>query len=413
MKSKNGISLIVLVITVIVMVVLAGAIILTLNNSGIIQKASDAVDKTNEATIKEVAQLGWAEAYAEHGANQAKLEEGVKNALEKNNINVDEYAINVTTSGVTIKAKKDMWVKEGFTVVKGDKVLKIGETINYKAGVSSYTAGWKVLGADEEGNLLIMSAGDVSSKFLGDDTYSDIEKARQDWLNGPSLLDAECEPYGKGEGVVGVARSITVEDVNSVTGYDPETAKYGEGQLYQYGNVVTYSYSTTENKTNPEYTSVVTGSTPKALSNAHTKGFYYYNEKTGTLEHITDLATGERGKAFAELTSNYYYYYAPDLSTINATDNKEAFEMIFGTYDEDMGMYSSYYWLASPYVCTNPDAANFGLRFVEDGSVSNYSLWSSNGNSYYSVIGVRAVVTLASDIQITEKTAEGWNYIVN
>ncbi len=47
MQKKKGISLIVLVITIIVMIVLAGAIVLTLSNSGIINKSSEAVFKQN------------------------------------------------------------------------------------------------------------------------------------------------------------------------------------------------------------------------------------------------------------------------------------------------------------------------------------------------------------------------------
>ena len=131
MQKKKGISLIVLAITIIVMVILAGAIILTLNNSGIIQKATDAVDKTNAATIKEVAQLGWAEAYVEYGADLAKLKEGVKNALSKNNINVNEYKIEVTTDGVIIE-KIDValnhfgTIPEGATYTKADGAILSG-----------------------------------------------------------------------------------------------------------------------------------------------------------------------------------------------------------------------------------------------------------------------------------------------
>ena len=55
MQKKKGISLIVLVITIIVMIILAGSIILTLSNSGIINKANEAVGSTNEAQIQEMA----------------------------------------------------------------------------------------------------------------------------------------------------------------------------------------------------------------------------------------------------------------------------------------------------------------------------------------------------------------------
>ena len=47
MKRNKGISLIVLVITIIVMIILAGSIILSLSNNGIIGKANEAVDASN------------------------------------------------------------------------------------------------------------------------------------------------------------------------------------------------------------------------------------------------------------------------------------------------------------------------------------------------------------------------------
>ena len=53
MQKKKGISLIVLVITIIVMIILAGSIIITLSNSGIINKANEAVDLTNDKQMQE------------------------------------------------------------------------------------------------------------------------------------------------------------------------------------------------------------------------------------------------------------------------------------------------------------------------------------------------------------------------
>jgi len=60
--NKSGISLIVLVITIIVMIILASAIIITLSSNGIIGKANTAVEDMNEAQIKEVITLAWSEA---------------------------------------------------------------------------------------------------------------------------------------------------------------------------------------------------------------------------------------------------------------------------------------------------------------------------------------------------------------
>ena len=61
MKTKRGISLIVLVITIIVMIILATAIILSLNSSGIIGKANEAKTKSDIANAKNVVALARAE----------------------------------------------------------------------------------------------------------------------------------------------------------------------------------------------------------------------------------------------------------------------------------------------------------------------------------------------------------------
>ncbi|MDD2627745.1 MAG: hypothetical protein PHD20_02540, partial [Clostridia bacterium] len=58
MKNK-GISLIVLVITIIIMLVLAGAIILSLQSSGIIGKADEAVRKSNIANRQQAINLAY------------------------------------------------------------------------------------------------------------------------------------------------------------------------------------------------------------------------------------------------------------------------------------------------------------------------------------------------------------------
>jgi len=399
MQRKKGISLIVLVITIIVMIVLAGAIILSLNNSGVIGKANQAVKNTDEATLKELVQMAWAEAYASgirHVEGNGGLREKVEQALTSNGLTINDYGVVVTTKGVTIKKG---WLKNGFEVVKGKQKLEIGSDYNYdetndgKEKVER-DVDWKVLGADENGNLLIMSATDVKTGHrIGYDssditTESQMEECQNDWMNAVVDLDDICESYGKGKGAVGKARSITVEDVNAVLGYDPKTASngkpYGSGELNQYGNEVTYSYNGTKDATSPIYSSTVKRGT---LNNAHTSGFYY-NDK-----HITDLATGERGKAFVTLTSNYYYYTAPKRTT----DNAKVLDMIFGEYDEDNNKYLERYWLASPYVATFTSNAYFGMRGIYYGSVSGGDLFMSNGYTGYFARGVRAVVTISLD----------------
>ena len=79
--NKKGISLIVLVITIIVMIILAAAIVITLSNSGIINKANEAVEKTNLKQAQELAQVIWAEGFTYELRGHA-LESYVKSELK-------------------------------------------------------------------------------------------------------------------------------------------------------------------------------------------------------------------------------------------------------------------------------------------------------------------------------------------
>ena len=98
---KKGISLIVLVITIIVMIVLAAAVVITLNNTGIINKASDAVDKTNLNEVQNFATLVWSDEFM---AN--KRGETLKtDVLEKLKDYTDKYDIIVTDKGVEVIEK--------------------------------------------------------------------------------------------------------------------------------------------------------------------------------------------------------------------------------------------------------------------------------------------------------------------
>ena len=63
MQKKKGISLIVLVITIIVMIILAASVVITLSNTGIIDRADQAVKLTNEKQVQDLAAMIWSEKY--------------------------------------------------------------------------------------------------------------------------------------------------------------------------------------------------------------------------------------------------------------------------------------------------------------------------------------------------------------
>ena len=120
-RNKQGISLIVLVLTIIIMIILAAAVIVTLSNSNIIDRADEAVSKTDVAQLQQLASIAWAEAYAravEDGTqiSAESLKDDVIKSLEDNGYSeatLNNYDIKVDLEGVTV-AKKEMSKQKKF-----------------------------------------------------------------------------------------------------------------------------------------------------------------------------------------------------------------------------------------------------------------------------------------------------------
>ena len=403
--QKKGISLIVLVITIIVMIILAAAIIISLNNTGIISNANKAVDETNEKTVQEIANLAWGEAYASGARSASDLKDAVETALENNNLNVGDYGINVTESGVDI-AKGWLQTKNR-TVVKGDRVLNIGDTVNYDETNGGKTTvqkdvNWKVLGA-ENGELLIMSTDDVDAKYFNSD-YT-LEGGQEAYTNGINELNTICKVYGKGKGATG-ARSITIEDVDRVTGYDKTTyeTSLGTGKI-KYGESITYYWDTTTDTQKKPYYETGRGLTGN-LGTVHTTIVYHDGSTWQESVMPTTLPTDKQ--KICTLTQTYYYYDVDQKTTLTKTNadgkTNEAYKMLFGNDD-------TYYWLASSMVYGISSSADFGLRFVRDGDVRGNDFVYSYGSYHFNGLGVRAVVTLKSNTKLEGTAASGYEII--
>lgn len=148
MRKKQGISLIVLVITIVVMTILAATIMISLDDSKIIKKANNAVDQSDEKTIEQLLNVAWSEAYLSGKRTQSEFQIAINEKISENGINASEYYIDVTTRGVDVVSKKNAL---GYIV---KSAADYGKTINYEAnGVT----GWKVFYHTDDYVYLIAS----------------------------------------------------------------------------------------------------------------------------------------------------------------------------------------------------------------------------------------------------------------
>ena len=196
------------------------------------------------------------------------------------------FTVEITSSGNSAKiiyegegesAEAKEWIEnEDGSVTDGEITLQVGDYINYNPlegvaeenttytsyatatgydtdqvfDIQNYVDGgwrWQVFGV-ENGKLQIISEKTVGANNL-EEEYTNINyylDGRTGFQNVITELDKISALYGQGEYAEG-ARSITVEDVNKITGYNPETDFTGsEGNLLEYGNVIDYFWQGTD-----------------------------------------------------------------------------------------------------------------------------------------------------------------------
>ena len=357
----------------------------------------------------------------------------------------DNYANEYikTTKLITINEK---WhYNDDGNLTDGFKIIKIGDYIDYNEQIeetkeiegktiytseasqngyeeqvfklNSYTYGWRVLGVDETTGELLLLAEDFVCPSTGGYTEDSTGrtyyclKGRDGYANGIDELNKICSLYGQGKYSTG-ARSITAEDVNKVTGYNPETEKYAAGNIWEYGNKVTYYWDGT---VYPYYEVLGKPDLSGKLVHGH-NSFDWYDEESKdwktSLRASSAEASTDNKKEITTLESNCYIYAGS--SYINSTS--EGYKMLFtdsatGANASNVGSTSGfYYWLASRWVMPNADFVVYGMRRVDNGNLRNPFLFFSHaGNSatqdYYN--GVRPVVSIQSDTKVNTEGKDG------
>ena len=371
LKNKKGITLVALVVTIVVLLILAGVSInLVLGNNGIIAKAKEAETKSAEASQNDL-----------KGMNA--LTEEMNNALgEKPKVDLSKYKIGD-------------YVNYTYDTAENYKIpFETWGSANFLADGIPQTTGlkWRILNIDEaNGTVDLISENPTGtsvyfSKILG---YND----------GPYLMNEICKAQYSNKSLGVNARSINLLDMEkhlTAAGIAARNAYTNSSSGKKYGETKTYTNNT-------KYPSLYAGQKGAGVDVAeenassilqdHTKGNDPYEESKAiaTTEPTNDNTSGTGNP----LTVTQTYYSIP----INATNYGDAYKVLSN---------SSWYWVASRYVNTSSDRAYFGLRYANtltDGD----SKFHSNGDALSSSNRLRPVVSLSSSLLTGEKTNNAWN----
>ncbi len=395
LKTKRGITLIALVITIIVMLILVAATVTVALNGGLFKSAKKATADTENARVAE----------SELSSGRVQINNIWYDSIEDyiNGIKSKDQADEVTGAEAWTEEKDE---SGNITIKRGGQTLNIGDYVNYTTdNDNSSSTKWRVLGV-EKGRLLLMADANVGST---------VQLEGSDWgEDGQPLVDQlnkECQKYLNTNYAESI-RSIKVEDVNNITGYNPlcegiknptdeqikSGSKYGKDQTYEYGNKVKYTWS----------------------NNGAKKVIYDDKEAGGNGKHVNLTSSEtkfiippdskELGGEGLTVESTYYYYYPHTLSTDSSTSSdvkgisttSPAYKMIF---ENSSGAKESY-WLASPCVSAGTGRVRWSLRFVtSSGRVNYYYVWTSYIGSSSTSFGVRPVVSLKSDVKLTKNNS--------
>ena len=340
-QMNHGVTLIALVITIIVLLILAGVTIATLTGqNGILTRATDASKESEIASVKEQAQLDIADYVAQELENgkdgTVDSPEEVKNILDTANPEQENrYYKDVVTEGVQTPSGYIVPIEELYiSNVKGETITEInaadyGKKVNYiSKGDSSLV--WRIFYHDD--NYIYL----ISSKADGSNT---VESCQLDSYPGSSKTYT---------GSADITDSF-LQSLNSrwfeALGGTPSTNDNAKAVAYFMDQEVWDEY--TDSEGNASY--AIGGPTLELLMNS-------YNQSEETTNEIEITACTTMG--YRQNTPTAEKWLSPEYNN--------------GIYNNGI---SSYLWIASPH-----DYFSNGMIFMsgENGyltsSAMNYAL---------------------------------------
>ncbi len=386
MKEK-GITLIALVITIIVLLILAGVTIATLmGDNGILTKATESKNKTEEGEEEEKVKLSVAGALAKD--NGGEIKEGYLDEELASQFGEKGTDYNLEGSGpftvTIIKSGRIYLINEDGTLgeVVEREGIEVGDYVNYvpDTNAEGYTTEklsesitgstdntsaiiqddlkWRILNIDASGRVDLISESPTSQtvNFYGARGYN----------NGVYVMNDICRSLYSNSSLGIEARSLDLKDI--------EDKMNVEGKASRDGYINGESESKTKYGETNKYGSGY-NQYPNLYAQENGSGINTEEVKTDGIDVNADgydSPTTEDSSTAEELTVKQTYYKSDNISS-SYFDDQEFYDMVFNT--------GSSYWLASRYAtCTSP-AANFGLNRVYNSSLGGNGIFYSNGNA--------------------------------
>ena len=358
-KNSKGITLVALVITIIILLILAGISISALTNTGIFQKAKDAKQKSENASLDQNTKLDEYE-----NELDKYLPKKLVDKVNDGTIKVGDYISYTPDGASTENILQELATYSGST--SGNTTSTLTQEIDKEKGLK-----WRVLDV-KDGKVRLISDRPTTSKIT---LYG-----AKGYNNAVYLLDKTCKTLYNNSKLASNVQNLKIEDIQDHLAYD----------------YTQYTNSTSKYGGTKEYTSW-----RRMYPNIFAK------EKTGWVDRKqgTELSLSEQTTPINEtkttanekikITQTFWY------KTMSENDfDGENKEMYYKLFINNGSNYPTY-WMSSRCVHAYSDYATFDVRLVKSGDVCAFDLYNSRGREGIFDYAFRPCITLNSNVQVT------------
>lgn len=351
MKKNSGITLVALVVTIIILLILAGISIQTLTQTNLFNKAKQAKNATENAQKEENKILS---------EYMNKMNEYLPETLASK-VNSGEVPI-----GSYIKYTLDVASEETINNLITELGTYSGSNANTKETLKQETElKWRVLDV-ENGQVRLISDVPTTSKITlsGYNGYN----------NAVKLLDDTCNILYNNVKLANKVQNLKIEDVKKYIKDLPEedTTEYKPENI-NFPNIL-----------KQERDQTVEGSNITKIGESE--------------QNIFEI--GQTTSSTNKLKNTYWYKY-----TIKDDFEEKYYELFIKKYENN---YYPIYWMSSRCITADSKGANFNVRNINDDYVNAYTLYNSNSDNYSYPYSFRPVIVLNSNVQIdTANQGEG------
>ena len=351
-KSRNkGITLIALVITIIILLILAGISISTLTNQGLFKNAKAAQNATEKAE-------------AEQGNVLNEYEEEINKYLETNK-NVEGKIVDRINDGTIkigdyVKYTPD---KTSTTEILQELGTYSGSSDNTTSTLTQENLNWRILDV-KDGQVRLISELPTTSKIT--------LKGYNGYNNAVKLLDDTCNTLYTNKQLASKVQNIKIEDIQDKmveTDYSKFDSNYGK----------------TFTPTNKYYANILTKEKEQKVNGTAGKELGL-SEQTKLINQTTKLQA-------SSLEIKYTYWNK--AMTANDFKDSKYYELFINN-----GNNYNIYWMSSR--CINSDSyfATFCARIVNSNGVGGQGLSDSGSGEGKPSSHFRPIITLNNNVQI-------------